>query len=103
MKGELVSSYQVEDYINSHPNVQVSAVLPVPAEVGDEDDIAAFIVLNNKGEAQKEEIDSWLKEQLPKFMWPKYIRFVDELPRTPSSKIEKYKLRELLYREKECN
>jgi crotonobetaine/carnitine-CoA ligase len=31
---------------------------------------------------------------MPKFMCPKHIRFIDDLPRTPTNKVEKYKLKE---------
>jgi crotonobetaine/carnitine-CoA ligase len=32
-------------------------------------------------------------------MWPKYIRFVDDFPKTPTLKVEKYKLKEQLLAE----
>jgi carnitine-CoA ligase len=96
VKGEFVSSYQVEDYINNHPNVAISAVFPIPAKVGDEDDIVIFIVLKEGKTLTEYDINDWIKAHLPKYMWPKYIRFVSELPRTPSSKIEKFKLRKIL-------
>jgi carnitine-CoA ligase len=99
VKGEFVSSYQVEDIINCHPQVDVCAALPIPAEVGGEHDIAVFIVPNKGERLGEEEIRAWAKTMMPKFMWPKYIRFVDDLPKTPTSKIEKYKLRERIKEE----
>ncbi|GAJ98071.1 long-chain-fatty-acid-CoA ligase [Geomicrobium sp. JCM 19055] len=36
---------------------------------------------------------------MPKYMVPTYIRFIEEIPRTPTNKIEKYKLREMLLSE----
>jgi len=94
VKGELVSSYQIEDIINSYPKVDVCAALPIASEVGEEDDIAVFIVPKGGEELREEEIRKWAETEMPKFMWPKYIRFIDDLPRTPTSKVEKYKLRE---------
>lgn len=94
VRGELVSSYQVEDIINRHPKVEVCAAFPIPAEVGDEDDIVIFIVPKNAETLTEEEVRDWAKKEMPKFMNPQYIRFIDDLPRTPTSKIEKYKLRE---------
>jgi len=32
--------------------------------------------------------------EMPKFMWPKHIRFVEDLPRTRANKVQKYKLKE---------
>jgi crotonobetaine/carnitine-CoA ligase len=99
VKGEFVSSYQVEDILNGHPKVNVSAALPIPAEVGDESDIAVFIVLKPGMELQEAELRAWIEKQMPKFMWPKYIQFIDDLPKTPTSKIEKYKLKEKIKKE----
>ena len=99
VKGEFVSSYQVEDIINKHPKVNICGVFPIPAEVGGEHDIVTFIVPKQGEKLDEEELREWIKKAMPKFMWPKYIRFVDKLPETPTSKIEKYKLRELIKKE----
>lgn len=99
VKGEFVSSYQVEDIINGHPQVDVCAAFPIPAEVGGEHDIVVFIVPNQGEELKEEEMRAWMKTVMPKFMWPKFIRFVEDLPKTPTSKIEKYKLRERIKEE----
>ena len=99
VKGEFVSSYQVEDIINGHPKVDVCAAFPIPAEVGGEHDIVTFIVLKKGEELKEEEIRDWIKNMMPKFMWPKYIRFIEDLPKTPTSKIEKYKLRDQIKEE----
>ncbi|MCK9275852.1 MAG: AMP-binding protein, partial [Syntrophales bacterium] len=100
VKGEFVSSYQVEDIINSHPKIDVTAAFPIPAEVGGEHDIVVFIVPKEGEALEEKEIREWIKTAMPKFMWPKYIRFIDDLPKTPTSKIEKYKLREKIKEEK---
>jgi len=99
VKGEFVSSYQVEDIINGHPKVNICGVFPIPAEVGNEQDIVTFIVPNPGEQLGEEEMREWIKEAMPKFMWPKYIRFVEQLPETPTNKIEKYKMREQIKKE----
>lgn len=98
-KGENISSYQIEDIINSHPAVQISAALPIPAEDGEEDDIVVYAVLNESAELSEESLRSWLKTEMPRFMWPKHIRFIDALPKTPTNKIEKYKLKQMILSE----
>ncbi|MBF7082754.1 AMP-binding protein [Desulfallas sp. Bu1-1] len=98
-RGENISSYQIEDIINSHPKVEMCAALPIPAEVGDEDDIVVYVVVKKGEKLPEGELREWLKGEMPKFMWPKYIRFIDDLPRTPTNKIEKYKLREKILSE----
>ena len=39
------------------------------------------------------ELHGWLAEQLPRFMVPRYLEARADLPRTPSQRVEKYKLR----------
>jgi len=40
------------------------------------------------------ELTHWLAERIPYFMVPRYIRFVDSLPKTPTERVQKVKLRE---------
>ncbi|PLT35197.1 AMP-binding protein [Bacillus sp. V5-8f] len=93
-RGEKISSYQLEDLMNGHPHIDFCAAIPVPAEEGDEDDIAVFIVKQDGATVEEVDLREWVKNKMPKYMWPKYIRFTQELPRTPTNKVEKYKLRE---------
>ena len=42
-----------------------------------------------------EELMNWCQERLPRFTMPRYIKFfTEELPKTPSGKVQKFKLRE---------
>jgi len=97
-KGENISSYQVEDIINQHEQVSMCAAFPIRAEEGDEDDIVVYAV--PKTEALSEQaLKEWAQSEMPKFMWPKHIRIIHELPRTPTNKIEKYKLKKQILEE----
>ncbi len=91
-RGENISSYQVEDLMNQHKLVSMSAAFPIPAEEGEEDDIVVYVVPKSE-ELTVEALQEWTKKEMPKFMWPKHIRFISELPRTPTNKVEKYKLK----------
>ena len=44
VRGENLSSFQVEDLLNQHPGIRFCAVLPIRGAEGDEDDIVAFVV-----------------------------------------------------------
>lgn len=99
VKGELVSSFQLEDIINGHKQVSACAAFAIPAEVGSEDDIVVYIVPDQRGALSEEGLRAWMREQMPKAMWPKHIRFIDDLPKTPTNKIEKYKLRDKILQE----
>jgi len=96
-RGENVSSYQIEDIITSHPSVGVCAAFPIPAEEGEEDDIVLYVVTTE--ELTEEDLREWIESEMPKFMRPKHIRFVNALPQTPTYKVEKYKLREQILSE----
>jgi crotonobetaine/carnitine-CoA ligase len=94
VRGENLSSFQVEDMLNQHPQVQYSAVFAIPGEVGDEDDIVAYVVANPGSPVTAEDLTAYAEDTMPKFMRPRHIRIVDDIPRTPTNKIEKYKLKQ---------
>ena len=96
VRGENVSSYQVEDLINSHPKVRATAAVPVPADVGDEDDVAVFVELKDGQTMTEGELRDHARDVMPKYMVPKHVRFVPALPLTPTNKVEKYKLKQQL-------
>jgi len=54
-----------------------------------------MIVCIPDGEApDPAELTEWLAKEMPYFMVPRYIRFVDELPKTPTERVQKVKLRD---------
>ena len=90
-RGENVSSFEVEAEILAHPDVQDAAVVGVPStEV--EDEVMAFVVLQR--ELEERDLFEFLVPRMPHYMVPRYIEFVDELPRTPTQKVRKVELRE---------
>lgn len=99
VRGENVSSFEVEALISRHPKVQATAALPIPAVVGSEDDIVAFIEPIKGEKLTEAEIRDHAIAVMPKYMVPKYIRFIEALPLTPTNKVEKYKLKQLISRE----
>ncbi|MCF8064555.1 MAG: AMP-binding protein [Desulfarculaceae bacterium] len=99
VKGENISSFQVEDVINTHPKVRMSAAFPVAASEGLEDDIVVYIVVDQGHELDETELRSWLDREMPAYMRPRHLRFVESLPQTPTYKVEKYKLKEMFLAE----
>ncbi|MCY4426389.1 MAG: AMP-binding protein [Halieaceae bacterium] len=99
VRGENVSAASIEADLSRNPQVAQCAVFSVPAREGNEDDIAAFVVAGAGVSLGSKEFERWIQEHLPKFMWPRHVRFVEEIPVTPTMKVEKYKLREELLRE----
>jgi len=99
VRGENLSSFQVEDMINQHPAVRMTAAVAIPSNEGDEDQIAAFVVATSDGAVTEAEIHAFAAETMPKYMRPGHVRIVNDLPRTPTNKVEKYKLRQLILEE----
>ncbi|WP_435361837.1 AMP-binding protein [Haloarchaeobius sp. DFWS5] len=95
-RGENISTYDVEQPILDHPAVEECAVVGVPAEEeGGEDEVKAFVVFKADESATAVELTEWCDDALPYFMVPRYLEFVDELPKTSNEKIQKAKLRDL--------
>lgn len=90
-RGENISSFDAEFIVAAHPAVRECAVLPHPAALG-EDDVRLVVVADPAAGLDGAALFDWLKPRMPRFMLPRYIEFVDSLPRTPNNKIEKFKL-----------
>lgn len=92
-RGENVSAWEVEQAVTAHPGVLAAAAIGVPAEVGEED--VAILVETVPGSAPGPvELIEFVSTDLPSFAVPRYIEFVKSLPRTPSERIEKGKVRD---------
>ncbi len=92
-RGENISSFEVEKVINTHPKVLESAVFAVPSELG-EDEVKANVVLKPGENLSPEDLTKFCNERMAYFAVPRYLEFVSELPKTPTNRIEKYKLRQ---------
>jgi crotonobetaine/carnitine-CoA ligase len=91
-RGENISSFEVESGILAHPAIREAAVVPVPGE-GSEDEVMAVIALTPGAELEPAELIEYLKDKLAYFMIPRYVRLLDELPKTATLKVEKHALR----------
>ncbi len=92
-RGENISSYEIERVINNHPKVLESAIVGVPSELSEEE-VLAVVIVKEREELLPEELLDFCQSRMAHFAVPRYIRFTEELPRTPSQRVEKYKLRE---------
>jgi crotonobetaine/carnitine-CoA ligase len=90
-RGENISAYEVEKIINQHPAVLESAAIPVPSELG-EDDVKVVVVLKEGESTSPEELVGFCEHRMAYFMVPRFVEFRSSLPRTPTLRIEKYKL-----------
>jgi carnitine-CoA ligase len=93
-RGENVSSYEVEKVLNSHIDVLESAVVGVDSKLS-EQEIMAFIRLRPDAKLAEEELIEFCQDRLAYFMIPRFIRILEDFPRTPNGKVEKYKLKSM--------
>ena len=94
VSGIYVSPFEVEATLVQHP-----AVLEV-AVIGKQDaegltKTKAYVVLKAGAQASEQELQAFVKEKLAPYKYPRFIEFVDELPKTATGKIQRFKLREL--------
>ena len=91
-RGENISSFEVEAEVNSHPAVLESAAVAVPSELG-EDEVLVAVVPRAGATIDPRQLIEYLVPRMPHFMVPRYLRIVDELPRTPTQKVQKHLIR----------
>jgi crotonobetaine/carnitine-CoA ligase len=91
-RGENIAPYDVEALLSQHPAVLECVVVGVPSELGEED-VKAVVQLKPGAQATAEELHAFAVEGLPAFMVPRYIEFVDAIPKTPNQKAQRYLLR----------
>ena len=91
-RGENISSFEVEAEVVAYPEVREAAAYAVPSDLGEDDVMISVAPVAGKTIDPKVLIE-FLGERMPYFMVPRYIRVLDELPKTPSSKVMKHVLR----------
>ena len=91
-KGERISAKEVENNICGMQGVAEVAVIGVPDEILGQA-IKAFIVPANSANISEKEVLKYCSKNMETFMLPKYVEFMDNLPKTPNGKIDKKQLK----------
>ncbi|HTE13552.1 MAG TPA: AMP-binding protein [Burkholderiales bacterium] len=91
-RGENIAGAELDRVIGAHPAVHEAAAVAVPAELG-EDDILVAVVLKPDQKATAQDIAQWCRERLAPQKVPRYVLFMDELPHTPTAKVQKQVLK----------
>jgi fatty-acyl-CoA synthase len=91
--GENVSSIEVEDAIFQHPDVTEVAVIGIPDDKWGEL-VTALVVRTSGSSLTEDEVIAWTRQKLAGYKCPKRVEFRDELARTATGKLQKFKLRE---------
>ncbi|MGZ6964491.1 MAG: AMP-binding protein [Acidimicrobiia bacterium] len=91
--GENVSSIEVEDCLFQHPAVAEAAVIGVPDERWGET-VKALVVLRPGESVTEDELIEFCRERMSHYKCPTSIEWRDELARTATGKLQKFKLRQ---------
>ncbi len=94
-RGENISSWEVENALMLHSDIEEAAVIGVPSDLGSEEDVMTFVVMRPGCTPDHVNIIRFLESRLAYFAIPRYWEFPAELPRTENNKIKKHVLREL--------
>ncbi len=90
-RGQNMSPAEIEETIAEHPDVLEVAVVAVPSELT-EDEVKAFVVAAPGRPLDFAELREWTSERLSRFKVPRFWQAVDDLPRTPTSRVAKHRL-----------
>lgn len=87
-RGENVSAYEVEKEVDTHPAVLESAVFGVPSELGEEE-IMVCVCLADGQALDPATLRPYLSKRLARYALPRYLRILDQLPKTATHRIIK--------------
>lgn len=97
VSGQYVSPIEVENMLVQHESVLEAAVIGVP----DDDGLTktmAYVVLRDGRQGSPDtahELQTYIKQHLAPFKYPRTIHFIDDLPKTATGKIQRFRLRQL--------
>lgn len=96
VSGNWVSPFEIESTLISHPKVLEAAVVQASDSEGLIKPVAYIVLKNNEfpSDELKDELRQFVKKNLSPWKYPRWIEFIDELPKTATGKVQRFKLRE---------
>ncbi|MDA2954075.1 MAG: AMP-binding protein [Actinomycetota bacterium] len=95
-RGENVSSMEVELIVASHPGVLEAAAVGVAADEGASSEQEILIcVVPRENPLDPHELLTYCVDKMPYFAVPRYVRFMEHLPKTPTERVRKVELRDM--------
>jgi carnitine-CoA ligase len=92
-RGENISAAEVEMVIESHPDIMECAVYGVPSDMTEEE-VMVSAVRRESSPLTGQALTDWCQTRMARFMVPRYVRFLPSLPKTPTDKVEKFRLQQ---------
>ncbi len=95
--GYNIAGPEVEEALLAHPDVNECGVVAMPDEERG-NIVAAFVVLKpgvTGDDVKVKELQDFVKQQIAPYKYPRFISFVDQLPRTNTGKLQRFRLREI--------
>jgi crotonobetaine/carnitine-CoA ligase len=89
-RGENISSFELEQALHGHPTIVEAAAYAVPSDYTEDEVMVALVLAED---IDWVELVAYCEKHLPAFAIPTYFRTVEALPKTPTGRVEKYKLR----------
>jgi benzoate-CoA ligase len=93
VSGVYVSPFEVEATLMQHPAVLECAVIG-KVDADGLTKTKAYVVLKAGQQSSADELKAFVKDRLAPFKYPRFIEFIDELPKTATGKIQRFRLRE---------
>lgn len=95
--GYRIGPEEIEDSLSSHDAVLDTGVIGIPHDRRGEIPKAFVVLVEGQEPSQqmRQELQAHVKDNLAKYKYPRAMEFVDELPRTSTGKVQRFKLREI--------
>ena len=91
-RGENIAGAELDRVVGEHPGVAEAAAIAVPSDLG-EDDILIAVVPKTGAALTASDISRWCAEHLAPIKVPRYVVFMEALPKTPSHRVAKFSLK----------
>lgn len=89
--GENISVWEVEELLHTMPGIAAAVAVGIDAAPG-EQDVKAILVRAPGAQITEPEVHRWCASEMAKFMVPRYVEFLDELPRLALGKVDRSQL-----------
>jgi len=92
--GEKIFPREVEEFLFTHPQIAEAYVVGVPDNYYGEQ-VMAWVKLKDNQTMTDQQLQSFCQAKIMNYKIPRYVKFVDDFPRTVTGKVQKFRMREI--------